>query len=96
MAKFTFGLIEIAFSYRFKLVDPATGEELPNQEIESSLVTWLERNCVCSPDLYFPFEKENEQFYEIIKRIEPFLPFKFEYKYLRFGKSNKANTNYIF
>lgn len=94
--KFTFAPIEMAFSFRFKLIDPATGVELPNQKIESSLVMWLSKSCVCSPELYFPFEQENEKFHATIKRIEPFLPFKFEYKYLRLGKPNKTNKNYIF
>jgi hypothetical protein len=94
--KFTFGPIELFVIFYFKLIDPTTKTELPNQYNKSSLMIWLSRNCVCSPDLYFPFEQADENFKETIQKLEPFLPFKLEEKYLRLGRPNKAKTQYIF
>ena len=94
--KFTFGPIELLVTYSFKLIDPITKKELPNQEKNSSLIIWLSRNCICSSDLYFPFEKVDENFNEAINKMKPFLPFKLEEKYLRIGRPNKSNTQYIY
>lgn len=94
--KFTFGPVELLVTFYFKLIDPTTKTELPNQDNKSSLMIWLSRNCVCSPDLYFPFEHADENFKETIEKLEPFLPFKLEEKYLRLGRPNKAKTQYIF
>jgi hypothetical protein len=94
--KFTFGPVELIVSFYFKLVDPTTKTKIPNQEEQSSLLIWLSRNCVCSPDIYFPFEQADENFKKIIEKLEPFLPFKLEEKYLRLGRTNKGKTHYIF
>lgn len=94
--KFTFGPIELLITFHFKLLDPTTETELPNQEDKSSLMIWLSRNCVCSPDLYFPYEQTNNNFNKTFKKIEPFLPFKLEKKYLRLGQPNKKKTQYTF
>lgn len=94
--KFTFGPVELIVSFYFKLVDPTTKTEIPNQEEQSSLLIWLSRNCVCSPDIYIPFGQADENFKKIIEKLEPFLPFKLEEKYLRLGRINKSKTQYIF
>ena len=94
--KFTLGPVELIITFYFKLVDPTTKTEILNQEEQSSLLIWLSRNCICSPDFYFPFEQADESFKRTIKRLEPFLPFKLEEKYFRLGRPNKAKTQYIF
>jgi hypothetical protein len=94
--KFTFGPVELLVTFYFKLLDPTTKTELPNQEQKSSLMIWLSRNCVCSPDFYLPFEQADENFKWTIEKLKPFLPFKLEEKYLRLGRPNKAKTQYIF
>jgi hypothetical protein len=70
--KFTFGPIELLVTFDFKLLDPTTKTELPNQEEKSSLMIWLSRNCVCSPDLYFPFEQADENFKRTIEKLSRF------------------------
>jgi hypothetical protein len=94
--KFTLGPVELIITFYFKLIDPTTKAEIPNQEEQSSLLIWLSRNCICSPDFYFPFEQEDENFKRTMERLEPFLPFKLEKKYLRLGRPNKAKTQYTF
>jgi hypothetical protein len=94
--KFTLGPVELIITFYFKLIDPITKAEIPNQEEQSSLLIWLTRNCICSPNFYFPFEQADENFKRTIEKLEPFLPFKLEEKYLRLGRPNKANTQYIF
>ena len=94
--KFTLGPVELIITFYFKLIDPTTKAEIPNQEEQSSLLIWLSRNCICSPDFYFPFEQADENFKRTIERLEPFLPFKLEEKYLRLGRPNKAKTLYTF
>lgn len=94
--KFTLGPVELIITFYFKLIDPTTKAEIPNQEKQSSLLIWLSRNCICSPDFYFPFEKADENFKRTIEKLEPFLPFKLEEKYLRLGRPNRTRTQYIF
>lgn len=94
--KLTFGPIELIISYDFKLIDPATKSELPNQDLSSSIMVWFSRSCICSPDLCFPFDQPNKNFYDYLESINSFLPFKLEHKYLRFGRPNKSKTSYIF
>jgi len=94
--KFTFGPIELIISYDFKLIDPVTQTELNNQNINSSIMIWLSRSCVCSPDLCLPFENSSKEFYNYLKQIEEFLPFKLEHKYLRLGRPNKTKSAHIF
>ncbi len=94
--KFTFGPIDLIISYHFKLIDPITKTELPNQDLSSSILVWLSRSCYCSPDFCFPFDQPNNHFYDYLKLIDSFLPFKLENKYLRLGRPNKRKTAYIF
>ncbi|MGV3587348.1 MAG: hypothetical protein ACO1OF_10120 [Adhaeribacter sp.] len=94
--KFTYGPIELTLSYNFKLVDPITKKELANQELSSSLMVWLSRSCLCSPDIYFPFSQPNAEFYNFLRGLEVFLPFKLEQKYLRLGRPNKNKTAHVF
>lgn len=94
--KFTFGPVELLVTFYFDLIEPTTKTEFQNQDNKSSLMIWLSRNCVCSPNLYFPFEQADENFKKTIKNLEPFLPFKLEEKYLRLGRPNKAKTQYTF
>ncbi len=93
---YNLGPVALILSYDFKLIDPATQIELPNQQFTSSILFWLtKRNCIC-PSLCFPFEAPNEYFWEYLEAIESFLPFKFDRKYLRLGRSNKKGTSNIF
>jgi len=94
--KYTFGPVELIISFDFKFIDPTTKTEFSNQEEKSRLLIWLSRNCVCSADLYFPFGQSDSDFHEYIMKIEHYLPFKLEEKYLRFGRINKSKTQYIF
>lgn len=92
--KLTCGPLELVVSYNFRLLDMK--EELPHQQVNSSLMIWLSRSCSCSPDFYFPFQQASIEFYDYLKRIEPVLPFHLETKYLRLGKPNKKGSDYIF
>jgi len=94
--KFTFGPIELIVSYTFKLIDPTTKIELPNQTNDSGIMVWLSRSCCCSPDLYFPFERADQNFKNYLNKIETYLPFKLEEKHLRLGRPNKSKTQYTF
>ena len=95
-AKFTFGPVVFVVSYDFKLIDPITKTELPNQFEQSRIMVWLSRSCSCSPDLCFPFDTATENFSAYLKLIEPHLPFNLEEKYLRLARPNKNSTAYIY
>lgn len=95
-AKFTFGPVELIVSYDFKMVDPITKVELPNQEQKSRLIIWISRSCCCSPYLAFPFDIATKDFYNYLNNTENHLPFKLEYKYLRLVRPNKNGTGYIY
>ncbi len=95
-ARFTFGPVELIVSYDFKLIDPTTKLELPNQEQNSQLMIWLSRSCCCSPDLCFPFDTATKDFSDYLSKVETHLPFKLEHKYLRLGRPNKNGTAYIY
>lgn len=95
-AKFTFGPVELIVSYDFKLVNPTTKVELPNQEQNSRLMVWLSRSCCCSPDLCFPFDTATKDFNDYLNKIETYLPFKLEHKYLRLARPHKNGTAYIY
>ena len=94
--KFTFGPIELTISYDFKLIHPETKKELPNQDLSSRIIVWLSRSCVCSPDLYFPFDKVDSEFRDYLNDADRFLPFKLEEKYLRLGRPNKNRSEHVF
>lgn len=94
--RFTTGPIELLLTFHFKLVDPITKKELEDQEKESSIIVWLSRTCVCSPEIYFPFEIADAKFHNLLNTVERFSPFKFEEKYLRLGRLNKSKTQYTF
>ena len=94
--KYNLGPIELIVSYDFKLVDITTKIELSHQQFTSSVLLWLTKcNCV-APSLCFPFVEPNEEFWDYVNSIEKFLPFKFNKKYLRLGRSNKKGTSNIF
>ncbi|MEI9943780.1 MAG: hypothetical protein WDN26_06110 [Chitinophagaceae bacterium] len=94
--KYNLGPIELIISYDFKLVDILSKNELPNQQYTSSLLLWLtKRNCV-APSLCFPFVEPNRHFWDYVGSIEKFLPFKFDQKNLRLGRSNKKGTSNMF
>jgi hypothetical protein len=90
--KYNMGPLELIISYYFKLIDPISKVELPNQQFESSILIWLSRSNCISPNLYFPFGEPDNNFENYIRKIEPFLPFKLERKYLRLGRANKKGT----
>lgn len=94
--KFTFGSLELIVSFNFKLIDPITKSELLNQQNNSRILVWLSRSCCCSPVLCFPFETIDQNFKDYINKIEAFLPFKLEKKYLRLARPNKNKTQYTF
>jgi hypothetical protein len=94
--KYNLGPMELIVSYDFKLVDPLTKAELPNQQFTSSLLLWLSKSKCVAPSLCFPFEEPDNRFWEYANSIEPFLPFKFDRKFLRLGRSNKKGTWNVF
>ena len=94
--KFLFGPVQLFLGYDFYLTSPGSKDQLPNQEIISSILIWLSKRCSCSAELWLPFEDSNSEFYNYINKFEFFLPFKLEYKYLKKGKPNKAGTNHVF
>jgi len=94
--KFTFGPVELIVSYDFNLIDPLTKIELPNQQSKSSIMVWLSRSCSCSPDLCIPFDTADQKFKDYLNKIDAYLPFKLEEKYLRLGRPNKNRTQYTF
>ena len=91
--KYTFGPVQLLTVFNFKLVDPKTKIVLPNQEHNSNIMIWLSKSSTCSAELKFPFQKI-EDFEKYLKKIEEYLPFKFNRKYLRIAKLNKTKTNY--
>jgi hypothetical protein len=93
---FYFGPIELLLTYDFKLVDPETKAELPNQEHTSSIMIWLGRRSFCSADLYFPFADADIDFIKYLGKIESHLPFLLEHKYLKRGRPNKPGTANVY
>jgi hypothetical protein len=89
MPKASFGPLELYLVYDFKLTNPVTHEILQNQEQSSSLLIWLSRRKACAPELIFPFEQPDKEFWNYLDSILPFLPFKLEEKYLRIAHVNK-------
>jgi hypothetical protein len=96
LPKYNLGPLELIIAYDFNLIQPATKEELPNQQLPSSLLIWLTRNSYVSPVLCFPFAEPNVEFWNYIESIKPFIPFKLDNKYLRLVRSNKKGTANIF
>ena len=94
--KYNLGPIELIISYDFKLVDSISKTELPNQQYPSSLLIWLTRSNCVSPSLCFPYTQPDNDFWSYIDGIEKFIPFKFDKKYLRLGRSNKKGTANMF
>ncbi|MDP4263301.1 MAG: hypothetical protein Q8941_12305 [Bacteroidota bacterium] len=90
--RFTFGPVELLTTYDFRLIEPSTKKELPGQEYSSDLMVWLGRKCSANTSLYFPFEKPTKGFTGYLNKIEKYLPFKLEQKYLRLGRPNKGRT----
>lgn len=96
LPKYNLGPIELIISYDFKLVDGISRAELPNQQYPSSLLIYLTRSNCVSPSLCFPYTQPDKDFWSYIDNIEKFIPFKFDKKYLRLGRSNKKGTANIF
>lgn len=94
--KYNLGPLELIISYNFKLIDIITKVELPHQQYNSSLLIWLSRSNCVAPSLCFPFEEPNKEFWAYLESIEKLIPFKFDPKYLRLGRSNKKGTSNIF
>src|SRR5579863_1700137 len=67
--KYNMGPLELIISYYFKLIDPISKVELPNQQFESSILIWLSRSNCISPNLYFPFEEPNDNLWDYISKI---------------------------
>ena len=93
---YVFGPIELLVSYDFKLIDPETKLELPNQEYKSSILIWLGRRSFCSANLYFPFIEAGSDFIKYLGKIESYLPFLLEHKYLKRGRPNKHGTANVY
>ena len=91
--KYTFGPVELQTVFHFKLIDPETKTVLTNQEHYSDIMIWLSKSSTCNASLKFPFQ-EIEDFEIYLKKIEKYLPFKFNKKHLRIAKLNKAKTDY--
>ncbi|SHM80612.1 hypothetical protein [Mucilaginibacter sp. OK098] len=94
--KYNLGPIELIISYDFKLIDPISGVELPNQQYDSSFLIWLTKSSCVSVSLCFPFTEPNQEFWNYINSIKNFIPFKFDNKFLRVGRSNKKGTANMF
>lgn len=89
LPKAELGSLELFFTYDFYLTDIESKNILPNQQYNSSLLIWLSKDKSCSPTLYFPFEKPDENFWHYIDSLGKYLPFKLEEKYLRLTHINK-------
>ncbi len=89
------GPIELTFHYKFDLTDSKTKKALEGQTTKSDIIFWLTRNSVCSPTLNFPFRQPDKDFWDYVKEIEPYLPFKFDPKNLRLVTRNKKGTGYV-
>ncbi len=94
--KYNLGPIELVISYDFKLVDSISKTELSNQQYPSSLLIVLSRSNCVSPSLCFPFTQPDNDFWNYVDCIEKIVPFKFDKKYLRLGRSNKKGTANMF
>lgn len=94
--KYNLGPIELIVSYDFKLIDTVSKIELPNQQYTSSVLLWLTKSNCVAPSLCFPFAEPSKEFLDYTNSIEKFLPFKFDKKYLRLGRSNKKGTSNMF
>lgn len=89
LPKSSLSALELYFYYHFKLKDPVSGEELPDQETDSSISIWLSRGKACSPHLFFPFDNSDNSFWEYLDILKAHLPFELEEKYLRFAPITK-------
>lgn len=94
--KFNMGPVELVLSYDFKLIDPLTKIELPNQDKPSNILIWLSRSSCCTPDLYFPFESPGNDFWTYLDKMDGYFAFKLERKYLKHGRLNKKGTNMVY
>jgi hypothetical protein len=94
--KYNLGPIELIISYDFKLIDRNNRAILPNQQYDSSFLIWLTKNSCVSASLCFPFTEPNQELWDYINSIQEFVPFKFDSKDLRLGRSNKKGTSNMF
>ncbi|WP_276371740.1 hypothetical protein [Chryseolinea sp. H1M3-3] len=88
------GPVELMFSYDFHLKDNKSKKILDGSPFQSGIMFWLTRTSFCSPTLNFPFQNADESFWDYVKEMEPYMPFKFDKKYLRLVTKNKKGTGY--
>ena len=88
------GPVELTCSYNFHLKDNKSKRVKNELPFQSGIMFWLTRTSFCSPTLNFPFESPDDSFWNYVKHIEPYLPFKFDMKYLRLLTKNKKGTGY--
>ena len=91
-----FGPVELLLIYDIVFVDPDSREILPNQEHHSFVMFWLGRSNKCAMNFWFPFQSASFEFWTYLKKIEAYLPFSIETKYLKRGRPNKDRTRHIF
>ncbi len=89
LPKTTIGSLELFITYNFKLIDPTNKKELPNQQNKSGICIWLSKGKACAPDLFFPFDGATTEFWNYLDKIQNYLPFNLETKYLRESRINK-------
>lgn len=89
MPKSNFGPVELIFSYRFKLINLDTKNELENQEHTSILPVWLSRGKSCSPTIFLPLKMLTKNFGIILILYQSFFLSNLKKKYLRLGHVNK-------
>jgi hypothetical protein len=91
-----FGPVELLLTYDITFIDPNTRAVLPDQENRSFILFWLGRSNKCTMNFWFPFQTPGVDFWTYLKKIEPYLPFMIEEKYLKTGRPNKDRTRHIF
>lgn len=88
------GPVELMFSYNFHLRDSRSKKIMDGLPFQSGIMFWLTRTSFCSPTLNFPFQNADDSFWNYVKEMEPYLPFKFDKKYLRLVTKNKKGTGF--
>jgi len=89
LPKSDYGPLQLFITYSFKLLNPITKVELPNQENISIFCIWFSKGKAISPTIFFPFESPDENFWNYLDKISVDLPFQIEEKYLRIAHVNK-------
>ncbi|MEZ0131033.1 hypothetical protein AB9T88_15190 [Flavobacterium sp. LBUM151] len=78
--------ISLEIDYCFYLKDQKKGTELGNQQLRSSITLYISKDIKCNPTLFFPFEKDSEEFWSYFESLKPFLPFELDEKYLKLSR----------